>query len=380
MATIVDQGKSTPKRVGFSPIPAKSVGFAFAEPQTTDKKAVSISSDNNNTNDNTPNNNTNDTPDNGSGTHTPKDKLRTIEFNNFTSNIKLVDVDDEASFGNEALNRYNPRTPSFSVSMWSTKSAYHMRDEQGNRIKRPKTPAIIRHARMDSVSQMKQLIDEGRELGIDIINTIDINTGKTPLIQAAMFGNLKTLEFLITEQKADVNYVPDDDDNDNNDKDKDEDGDGGDKDGDDYDEDEGLGDIGGNSMHLINQNKSALQWAISRQHYDVIALLLKHGAKVKHQDMEGWTSLHYSVFKRDLKITRMLLEKDKTVMDIKDEFGYTSLERLVQWIEMQDSMTSEEKENVENLLDLLTGMVNWSLIFFFHCWMSVFCLFIYVSL
>ena len=39
-----------------------------------------------------------------------------------------------------------------------------MRDEQGNRIKRPKTTAIIHHARMDSVSQMKQLIDEVENL------------------------------------------------------------------------------------------------------------------------------------------------------------------------------------------------------------------------
>ena len=75
-----------------------------------------------------------------------------------------------------------------------------------------------------------------------------------------------------------------------------------------------------------NEGVTALYWAANNGHASIIQLLLDKGAKCRPRDKIGWTSLHRAAFNGHTEVARVLLDNDADI-EAKDGTKWTALMR-----------------------------------------------------
>ncbi len=56
-----------------------------------------------------------------------------------------------------------------------------------------------------------------------------------------------------------------------------------------------------------SQNQTALMWAASERHPEVVKVLVEHGADLQARTRKGFTALHFAAREGDLESARLLL-------------------------------------------------------------------------
>ena len=80
-----------------------------------------------------------------------------------------------------------------------------------------------------------------------------------------------------------------------------------------------------NSVIQDNEGRTALMWASSRGHKEIVKLLLKYNANVDIQDSDEWTALMWASLGGHKEIVKLLLEDHNANVDIQDSDGWTAL-------------------------------------------------------
>lgn len=86
---------------------------------------------------------------------------------------------------------------------------------------------------------------------------------------------------------------------------------------------------------------SPLNLAIMNKHHDVAEHLIKCGADVVRVNQEGRASIHLAAQVGDVKLAKMLLEKNSILINWKDNFGHTPLSYCEEGSEIQEYMISQ---------------------------------------
>ena len=61
----------------------------------------------------------------------------------------------------------------------------------------------------------------------------------------------------------------------------------------------------------------------------IVKLLLEYGADVKVQDDDNWSPIHEAISKKSAEIVKLLLDKDKEIINQQDQFGCYPLKRAI---------------------------------------------------
>ena len=107
-------------------------------------------------------------------------------------------------------------------------------------------------------------------------------------------------------------------------------------------------------LYRENEQYTALVWAITQHHKDMVRILLNYGAKIKQPgdtpnelgelgDANNWNALHYAASWGNPEIIKMLFDHVKT------------LENKVELLEQRDNETGETpKEILQHTMSLTT--------------------------
>jgi len=79
-------------------------------------------------------------------------------------------------------------------------------------------------------------------------------------------------------------------------------------------------------VNMQNKNgKTALDYVLGREDYNIVKLLLDNGANVNMQNKYGYTALMYAVDREDYNTVKLLLDNGADV-NMQNKYGYTALD------------------------------------------------------